>query len=141
MAVDNPTFWLAVEDQEDDFFLLERACLRIQPRPKLHWAQDGLQAKSYLAGEGQFGDRQMFPLPGLILCDVKMPYCNGFELLAWVKQTPHLAEIAFVILTNSNSPADREQANRLGADEFVVKPGAVADLRNVIQEVSERHVG
>jgi CheY-like chemotaxis protein len=113
--------WLVAEDGDDDFLLLQRACTQIRPRPQLQWVKDGLEAQCYLAGSGRFADRHSFPLPDLILSDVKMPQLNGFELLAWVKTQPSLESIPFVVLSSSPLERDRDRADKLGADRYLVK--------------------
>src|SRR4051794_1862115 len=102
--------WLVAEDRPDDFLLLEHACAQIRPRPQLFWVKDGSEAQSYLSGEGRFSDREAFPLPDLILSDVKMPRLDGFELLAWVKAQPLLASIPFIMLTSSPLDCDQDRA-------------------------------
>jgi CheY-like chemotaxis protein len=134
---DSARLWLAVENGADEFYLLQRVCLSFSPQPKLYWARDGIEARDYLAGAGPFGDRHRFPLPILILSDIKMPRFDGFELLEWVKLQPHLSKIPFVILTSSNLQADVARADEFGADQYLVKPvdfGAFVVVLNEVQD-------
>src|SRR6516165_8930972 len=117
-----PTLWLIVENDDDDFYLVRRAFTRANSPIRFQRAKNGLEAKAYLRGEGPWANREVYPLPSLILSDVKMPAAGGLELLAWIKQEPLLASIPFVLLTNSNSPVDREQAKTLGVADYLVKP-------------------
>jgi CheY-like chemotaxis protein len=50
----------------------------------LHHVKDGAEAMMYLKGEEKYSDRSKYPLPYVILADLKMPRVNGFELLDWV---------------------------------------------------------
>lgn len=66
--------------------------------------------------------------PDFILLDLKLPGMDGFEILQTLKSDPLLKDIPVAILTTSNSPGDRENAARLGADDYLVKPCGIVDL-------------
>src|SRR5688572_770867 len=51
--------------------------------------RDGEEAVAYLKGEGQFADRERFPLPGVLFLDLRMPRRNGLEVLDWLVLQPH----------------------------------------------------
>ena len=59
--------------------------------------KDGEEAIDYLRGEAPFNDREKFPLPYLMLLDLKMPRRNGFEVIAWVRQQPGLKRLPIVL--------------------------------------------
>ena len=72
--------------------------------------------------------------PDLILCDVMMPEMNGFEVLAQLRRTPHLAQVPFVFLTAS---ADKDSIARgiaLGAADYVTKPFDLPQLAALIRK-------
>ncbi len=137
MAVNRSILWLVAEDNDDDFILLQRACSRIAPAPKLHRAKNGIEAQCYLAGMGAFAKRSLYPLPALILSDLKMPRMDGFELLAWVKSQVVLGRIPFVFLTCSMLERDRDRANELGANGYLVKPTNSVAFGCILQAVSD----
>src|SRR5215211_4759857 len=68
---------LLVEDNEDDAFLLTRALRTAEIANPVHVVTDGEQAVGYLQGTGQFSDRTQYPMPGLILLDLKLPRISG----------------------------------------------------------------
>jgi CheY-like chemotaxis protein len=119
---------LLVEDNEDDAFLMTRSLKVAGIQQAVQIAGDGQQAIDYLAGQGRFADREKFPLPSLVLLDLKLPFKSGHEVLAWMKSQRELAEIIVVVLTSSNQPSDLEEAYRLGANSYVVKPPAAEQL-------------
>ena len=81
---------LIVEDNSDDLYILKRA-FRLAGTPnELHCVEDGQQAIDYLQGVRPFDDRAAYPLPSLVLLDLKLPVKHGFEVLAWVRQHPAL---------------------------------------------------
>jgi CheY-like chemotaxis protein len=62
---------LIVEDDPNDVLFLQRALLKAGLRQSIRVARDGLEAVQYLSGEDPFGDREKFPLPCLVILDLK----------------------------------------------------------------------
>lgn len=120
---------LMVEDDSDDIFLMERTFAKARLANPLKVVRDGEEAISYLLGKGSYSDREEYPLPLMILTDLKMPRRSGFELLEWLQeQDSELREIPVVVLTSSNELPDLEKAKQLGAKSYLVKPGQLEDL-------------
>jgi CheY-like chemotaxis protein len=120
---------LLVDDNKDDRLIMQLAFEQI-PFDAVQIACDGLEAVAYLKGDGQFSDRSKFPLPTVMLLDLKMPLMDGFEVLGWVRSQPRLKRLPVFTLTSSNRPEDIERAYDLGASGFLVKP---AELKNLVQ--------
>ena len=76
---------LLVEDDLNDIFLVKRAFKMARLPEPLQVVTDGQEAINYLTGEGKYADRQGYPIPKLIVMDIKMPRRTGFEVLEWVK--------------------------------------------------------
>jgi CheY-like chemotaxis protein len=119
---------LLVEDNEDDAFLLQRSFKAAGIEQPLYLAEDGQQAIDYLAGHGPYADRTLYPLPAFIFLDLKLPFKSGHEVLAWIRRQRELSEIVVVVMTSSNQPSDLEEAYRLGANSYIVKPSATEEL-------------
>lgn len=113
---------LLVEDDPDDAFLLEDACRRLGHEGMLRVARDGEEAMAYLLGQGDHADRLRFPLPRVILLDMKLPRMTGLEVLEWRRDQPAMMRIPVVVLTASQSDADIARAYELGANSYLVKP-------------------
>ncbi len=113
---------LLVEDSEDDVFLMKRALKEANILNPLQIAVHGQHAIDYLAGTGKYADRVQHPLPSLIFLDLKLPFKHGFEVLQWIREQPGLAAILVIVLTSSSEERDIQQAYRLGARSFLVKP-------------------
>jgi len=64
---------LLAEDQEDDVFLMRRALKKAAVRNPIFVAHDGQEAIDYLEGAGSYADRKTYPLPALLVTDLKMP--------------------------------------------------------------------
>ncbi|MCI0534639.1 MAG: response regulator [Verrucomicrobiales bacterium] len=113
---------LLVEDNEDDVFLLQRALKFAQIEHALQVARDGQEALDYLAGTGPYLDRERYPLPALVLLDLKLPKRSGFEILSWTRGVARMYGLIIVVFTSSNQPADIAEAYRQGANSYVIKP-------------------
>ena len=70
--------------------------------------------------------------PDLILCDVMMPELDGYGVLQALQQDPALALIPFIFLTAKGEKQDRRSGMNLGADDYLTKPVAKADLLRAI---------
>lgn len=113
---------LLVEDREDDIAIVRRALVRAHLVNPLHVVRDGEEAIEYLGGTGKYANREEFPLPGLILLDLKMPRVDGFQVLEWIRKQPGLKGTVVLVLTSSNQLRDVNRAYALGASSFLVKP-------------------
>jgi len=121
---------LLVDDREDDILLIRRAFVRAHLSNPLQVVRDGEEAIDYLGGSTNYANRDEFPLPDLILLDLKMPKLDGFEVLKWIRAQPGICGIAVVVLTSSDHLRDVNQAYALGANSFLVKP---SDFENYIE--------
>jgi CheY-like chemotaxis protein len=113
---------LMAEDDENDVFFLERAFKQAQIVNPVNRVKDGEEAIAYLAGEGIYTDRGKYPLPYLMLLDLKMPRKGGFEVIQWVREQPGLKRLPLVVLTSSKEDPDINRAYELGANTYLVKP-------------------
>ena len=128
---------LYVEDEEADVVLLRHVFQKAGILNPLQAVKDGRLAKDYLAGNPPYDDRQQHPLPGLVLLDLNLPYWSGFEVLEWIRQQPRLRRLPVVIFSSSNRPDDIARAYDTGANGFLVKPNALADLKLLVQAVRD----
>jgi CheY-like chemotaxis protein len=119
---------LLVEDSSDDVFFMQRALKSADVRQSHAVAATGTEAIEYLAGAGKFADRAAFPLPALILLDLKLPGKNGHEVLEWVRAQPELRTIVVIMLTTSKERSDVQRAYESGANAYLVKPSSAPQL-------------
>ncbi|HEV2380841.1 MAG TPA: response regulator [Terriglobia bacterium] len=113
---------LLVEDQENDVLLISRSFAKSKVLNPVQVVRNGPQAIEYLKGAGPFANRAEFPLPSLVLLDIKMPGMDGFEVLRWIRQESGLSNLRVVMLTSSDDIRDVNRAYQLGANSFLVKP-------------------
>lgn len=122
---------LHVEDREEDVFLLRYAFKRAEIANPVHVVTDGRQAINYLAGSGEFADRERFPLPGLVLLDLKLPQIMGLDVLEWIREESPVKWLIVLILTSSIHEKDVQRAYDLGVNGFLVKPADTATLTDM----------
>ncbi len=128
--------FLIVEDLENDALLMRRALQKAGINNPVIVVEDGKQALQYLSGEEQYADRTQYPLPCLILLDLKMPEVDGFEVLQWIREHPSLPPMIVVVLTASNLQEDIGRAYRLGANSYVVKPNSLDKLVDIAKDLA-----
>ena len=128
---------LLVEDDENDVLFMRMALEQSGVTNPLHVAEHGRQALAYLNGEGEYADRHSFPLPCLVLMDLKLPYVTGLEVLRKMRQSPQLKEMIVIILTSSQEESDLDQAYELGANAYVVKPPNLDKLQDLTKAIKE----
>lgn len=113
---------LLADDDWEQAELTKRAFKKYCVVNPLYVVSDGTEVLSYLLGEGQYANREEYPLPTLLLLDLKMPRLNGFDVIRWVRAHEKFRTLPIVVLTASTDLADVNQAYVLGANSFLVKP-------------------
>ena len=73
--------------------------------------------------------------PDLILLDAMMPKISGFDVLDILKNTPETANIIVVMLTALSQPKDKERAQSMGVDDYLVKSQVV--IGDVVDRVKK----
>ena len=126
---------LLAEDDPDDVLLTQIAFDKARLANPLQVVRDGEEAISYLKGEGKFADRHKFPLPILLLLDLKMPRTNGFQVLEWIRKYPKLAHLPVAVMTSSDHDPDATRAFELGADSYLIKPPDAEALLGLVQRL------
>ena len=122
---------LLAEDIEDDALVIKRVLKKAGIINPIIVVPDGEEAIQYLSGADVYADREKFPLPRVVLLDLKMPKVGGFEVLEWCKTQPQLCDILLIILTGQHEVGAMSRAYSLGADSFLTKPCNVEDIVNL----------
>ena len=119
---------LVVEDDEHIGellkFLLERQGYRVDR------CTEGRAARAYIEGTTA--------PPRLILLDVMLPFCDGFELVGLIRAQPGWGEVPIIMLTAKTTESDIVRALDAGANDYIVKPfqpnELMARLRRYVKE-------
>jgi CheY-like chemotaxis protein len=132
-----PGIVLSVDDNEDDQLLLQMAWKKAAVPLHLQMVCDGEKAIEYLSGLGNYGNRERFPMPNIILLDLKMPRKNGFEVLDWMNRELSTERPPVAVFTSSQNTADIKRAYDLGAGWYLAKPVDHAELVQLVQLIGQ----
>src|SRR5205814_846191 len=92
---------LIVEDRDDDILLMRKAFHKASMNNPIHVVRDGEEALAYLSGKNKYANRAEYPLPVLVLLDLKLPGMDGFEVLSWIRRQEGIRGLPVVVLTSS----------------------------------------
>ena len=127
---------LLCEDDPDDVLLTQIAFEKARLANPLQIVRDGEEAIAYFQGEGRFADRKRFPLPILLLLDLKMPKLDGFHVLQWLRKQSEVQRVPVAIMTSSDHDPDISRAYELGADSYLIKPPDAEALLALVQRLN-----
>jgi CheY-like chemotaxis protein len=113
---------LLIEDDQNDAFFFKYAFQEAGIFNPIQTVDDGQQAMDYLSGAGPYANRERFPFPCLVFLDLKLPVKMGSDVLRWLQKQPQLQSLLVLVLTSSSNLRDVDEAYRLGARAFLVKP-------------------
>jgi CheY-like chemotaxis protein len=129
---------LLAEDNANDVVLIRRALEENSARNPLQVVRNGQEAIQYLAGEGTFVDRAMYPFPALFLLDLKMPVMDGLQVLRWLHDHPEIPrKLPVVVLSSTELPNETQVAYAMDIQACIVKPLGYAELRERIRILKE----
>lgn len=93
---------------------------------KVETANDGVQAIDKLKSGVK---------PDLIITDINMPNMGGIEFIGKARALPGMRFVPILALTTESQQAKRDEAKKLGATGWLLKPTSGADLVKVIKQV------
>jgi len=126
---------LLVEDDPNSVFFFEHTMQNLGIANSLHVVTDGRMALDYLEGVGRYADRLQYPVPSLVLLDLKLPRVPGFEVLQQLRQRPATHTLIVIVLSSSASDEDVARAYNLGANAYLVKPSRLEELEEIVRGI------
>lgn len=93
---------------------------------------EGFETKEVNNGEQALAAAIEFK-PDLVLLDVMMPKISGFDVLDILRNTPETANMRVIMLTALSQPKDKEKAQSLGVDDYLVKSQVV--IGDVVERI------
>lgn len=136
-TMDDQSTVLLVEDNLDDADLIRHAFRKADVKNPLVVVDDGDKAIDYLLGREVYTDRQRFPVPRLILLDLKLPRRSGVEVLSVIRTTEEVRQTPVVVLTSSDREDDIRKAYAAGANAYLVKPIGGVALVTMIRSIHD----
>ena len=127
-----PIAILHVEDDDNDGVLLLKACEKAKLPVRLYRVTSAEQAMTYLNGEQQYSDRVEFPVPQVLVLDLRLPTMTGIEFLGWLRAQPRFSSIPVLVFTSSLSREDKLRAVAAGANSYFVKPASFEALVQIV---------
>ncbi len=98
-------------------------------------SRDGWQVTHLAQGAGAAA-RAAELMPDVVVLDHMLPGASGLEILAELRARPQTVRLPVLMLTAKGQPRDREAAERAGADRFIAKPFANAEILAVVRELA-----
>ena len=126
---------LLVEDDPNDVLFMRRAWREVGVAVPLMVVEDGEKAVAYLSGTGVYADRSRYPMPSLVLLDLKIPLLPGLEVLRWIREASPRRDLSVCILTSSEEPADVAAARALAVADYIVKPSGYTALVEIVRRL------
>src|SRR5262245_16491823 len=140
--VATPFHVLAIEDDSADAEFIERVGSQSPLAASFRLLRSAEEARIYLDGQEPYADRTQFPVPNLILLDLKLKRMSGLDLLRWIRQTPALRSMPVVVLSGTANATDLNRAYELGIDAYIVKSidlkGLAATLSGVLVTLASK---
>ena len=128
---------LVAEDDENDLMFLKMAMKKAGVTNSVLVAKDGQEVLDYFQGNGKFAERAAFPLPYLLLLDLKLPYVMGLDVLTWIRDQPQFNSTIVIVLTSSRYAEDIGKAYQLGANAYLVKPADLNALEGMMKTLKD----
>ena len=128
---------MLVDDSEDDLLLMDHATEAAGVDNPIVQLRDGQAAIEYLSGSGEYGNRERYPIPCLVITDLKMPKLDGFDLLKWMSQRPDFDSIPKIVVSSSSEERDRKRAHHLGACAYFQKPLELHRLVELVRHLDD----
>jgi len=126
---------LLAADTPDDALFTRRALRRCDVPSIVDAVTDTEEAIDYLEGREKFANRNIFPLPELILLDIEEEQGGTLDFLKWLKDNSRFQAIPAAILSSVDVPRTITEAYALGAVAYLPKPVDFTALERLLKAV------
>jgi len=129
---------LMLEDVESDSQLFGMALENVRANVLLRTVTDDRGGTEYFSGRGVYRDRKEYPLPDIVVLDLRMQNVSGVEFLKWCRSAAECRSIPVVVLTGIvREDPEIQVAMASGANQVYFKPAAFNHLANIAREIYE----
>jgi len=126
---------LLVEDNASDAELTLHALKKQNLANHIELVGDGAEALDVLFRRGPYAVRTIDTCPKVVLLDLKLPKIDGLEVLRQMKADTRTHNVPVVILTSSREEHDLQEAYRLGANSYIVKPVDFVQFNDAVRQI------
>ena len=130
-----PSNILLIEDEPAHAELTKRAIRKAGNANRIDVVSNGEEALDYLFNHKNFADKKKYPVPGLILLDIKLPGIDGIEVLKAIKEDPDLKRIPVIMLTTSEREDDIARSYEHYANSYLTKPVGFKEFEEKIMQL------
>lgn len=127
---------LVADDDENDLTAICHTLRSAGVKNSLITVGDGDEVIAYFKGDNKYADRNAFPIPSVLLIDLKMRRIGGFEVLRWIREQGNFTETLVVVLSGHGELENVRLAYQSGARSFLTKPCHMDDVKNLVQVYS-----
>ncbi len=125
---------LMAEDDEGHFLLTRKYLKARGVQNEIRWFAGGKETLDYFFDEhGVSRDLDVEEL--VLMLDLRMPGIDGMEVLEKIKSNPELTELPVIVLTASDNPVAIDEAYKLGAEAYIVKPVRYSSYIDAMRKV------
>ena len=133
--------FLVIEDNADTAVLVRRAFRELETCAAFV-CRNNSEAKAYLLGAGMYSNRNEFPFPSAVVCDLRFGDESGIDFLRWIKSVnENLKTLPVFILANRDSPDEIMAAKELGATEILKKPASTENFQSMLVDLALKLCG
>ena len=119
-----------IVDDDDEMARAISLMLKLLDYHSKHYNHARLAAQQLLAGQR----------PDLLILDINMPEVTGLDMLEFLRRRPEWKKLPVIMLSSEAADVTVEQAMKLGADGYVMKPVTIEELEKVMAQAFYRHL-
>lgn len=124
---------LIADDNENDTLVIVNMLRESGVKAPITTVADGRDVIAYFQGKNDYADREKYPLPSVLLLDLKMAQIGGFGVLEWLNGTGLAKDVLSIILSGHGELENIRRGYQLGARSFLTKPCRLDELQNLIR--------
>jgi two-component system response regulator len=128
--------FLLVESGRREAQLTRRAFKRAHIANPIHVLSESAEVVDFLIGKGKYSNRSTSEQPALVLVGLGLAGQNGIEVLRRLKSDPRTKQVPVIVLARSRNDQDLQEALRLGAAAYIVKPVGIKGLTEVTPKLN-----
>jgi CheY-like chemotaxis protein len=131
----SPRCVLFVEDNLEDFAFATYQMARLKLRNNIRRVSTADEMLEYLRGVDQYLDRTRFPMPAVIVLDMRLPGSNGLEAQAMLRSSLRFRRIPLITISSAEYADQLQTSVELGADGSMVKPFNGAEFKRIVEDL------